>query len=212
MKTQFGTTFFDSFKRMIDREKWYWKTWDFFRYDIPRFFRNLWLFRKNLWNHTWYNGDGSVLPWVKTAVDDMAWRIEKHGHEIEESRLKKVAKMRRLSYLIDVCVKDDFIEEAEKEMGFEYIYRDFEFEEIPDRTYDNPLGEKNEKLYLLKEDQTPREKESNSKLLKRAHEIEKEYWEELCAIIKGPDYDALRDSDEDWDVKYDGSDLRAWWD
>ena len=212
MKTQFGTTFFDSFKRMIDREKWYWKTWDFFRYDIPRFFRNLWLFRKNLWNHTWYNGDGSVLPWVKTAVDDMAWRIEKHGHEIGESRVKKVAKMRRLSYLIDVCVKDNFIEEAEKEMGFEYIYRDFEFEEIPDRTYDNPLGEKNEKLYLLKENQTTEEKESNSKLLKRAHEIEKEYWEELCAIIKGPDYDALRDSDEDWDVKYDGSDLRAWWD
>jgi hypothetical protein len=212
METQFGTTFFDSFKRMADRQRWYWKTWDLFRYDIPRFFRNLWLFRKNLWNHTWYNGDGSVLPWVKTAVDDMAWGIEKHGHEIEESRLKKVAKMRRLSYLIDVCVKDDFIEEAEKEMGFEYIYRDFEFEEIPDRTYDNPLGEKNEKLYLLKENQTPEEKESNSKLLKRAHEIEKEYWEELCAIIKGPDYDALRDSDEDWDVKYDGSDLRAWWD
>jgi hypothetical protein len=212
MKTQFGTTFLDSFKRMTDRQRWYWKTWDFFRYDIPRFFRNLWLFRKNLWNHTWYNGDGSVLPWVKTAVDDMAWRIEKHGHEIEESRLKKVAKMRRLSYLIDVCVKDDFIEEAEKEMGFEYIYRDFGFEEIPDRTYDNPLGEKNEKLYLLKENQTPEEKESNSKLLKRAHEIEKEYWEELCAIIKGPDYDVLRDSDEDWDAKYDGSDLRAWWD
>ena len=212
METQFGTTFFDSFKRMTDRQRWYWKTWDLFRYDIPRFFRNLWLFRKNLWNHTWYNGDGSVLPWVKTAVDDMSWRIEKHGHEVEESRLKKVAKMKRLSYLIDVCVKDDFIEEAEKEMGFEYIYRDFEFEEIPDRTYDNPLGEKNEKLYLLKENQTPEEKESNSKLLKRAHEIEKEYWEELCAIIKGPDYDALRDSDEDWDVKYDGSDLRAWWD
>ena len=212
METQFGTTFFDSFKRMADRQRWYWKTWDLFRYDIPRFFRNLWLFRKNLWNHTWYNGDGSVLPWVKTAVDDMAWRIEKHGHEIEESRLKKVAKMRRLSYLIDVCVKDDFIEEAEKEMGFKYIYRDFELEEIPDRTYDNPLGEKNEKLYLLKENQTHEEKESNSKLLKRAHEVEKEYWEELCAIIKGPDYDALRDSDEDWDVKYDGSDLRAWWD
>ena len=202
MEVKFKNTFFESFKRMINRERWHWKLWDLFRYDIPRFFRNLWLFRKNLWNHTWYNGDSSVLPWVKTAVDDMAWRIEKHGHEIEESRMKKVAKMRRLSYLIDVCVKDEFIEEAEKELGFKYVYYPFEFEEV--------LG--NDKVYTLKQNETPEDKENNSKLLNRSHEIQKEYWEELCAIIKGPDYDAMRASDEDWDKLYDGSDLRAWWD
>jgi hypothetical protein len=109
-------------------------------------------------------------------------------------------------------VNDSFIEEAEKELGFEYVYRDFEFEEIEGRTYDNPLGEKNEKLYQLKDNETPDQKERNERLLKRSHEIQKEYWEELCAIIKGPDYDAMRASGEDWDVKYDGSDLRAWWD
>ena len=202
MKIKFANTFFESFKRMINREIWYWKLWDLFRYDIPRFFRNLWLFRKNLWNHTWYNGDSSVLPWVKTAVDDMAWRIEKYGHEVDESRMKKVAKMRRLSYLIDVCVKDEFIDEAEKELGFKYVYYPFEFEEV--------LG--NDKLYELKQNETPEDKDNNSKLLNRSHEIQKEYWEELCAIIKGPDYDAMRASEEDWDKLYDGSDLRAWWD
>jgi len=202
MRIKYENTFFESFKRMIDRQRWYWVVWDLFRYDIPRFFRNLWLFRKNLWNHTWYNGDSSVLPWVKTAVDDMAWRIEKYGHEVDESRLKKVAKMRRLSYLIDVCVKDEFIEEAEKELGFKYVYYPFEFEEV--------LG--NDKLYTLKQNETPEDKENNSKLLNRSHEIQKEYWEELCAIIKGPDYDAMRASEEDWDKLYDGSDLRAWWD
>ena len=202
MEIRFKNTFFESFKRMINRERWYWKLWDLFRYDIPRFFHNLWLFRKNLWNHTWYNGDSSVLPWVKTAVDDMAWRIEKHGHEIEESRMKKVAKMRRLSYLIDVCVKDEFIDEAEKELGFKYVYYPFEFEEV--------LG--NDKVYTLKQNETPEDKENNSKLLNRSHEIQKEYWEEICAIIKGPDYDAMRASEEDWDKLYDGSDLRAWWD
>jgi hypothetical protein len=202
MKIKFKDTFFESFKRMINRERWYWKLWDLFRYDIPRFFRNFWLFRKNLWNHTWYNGDSSVLPWVKTAVDDMAWRIEKYGHEVDESRLKKVAKMRRLSYLIDVCVKDEFIEEAEKELGFKYVYYPFEFEEV--------LG--NDKLYELKQNETPEDKANNSKLLNRSHEIQKEYWEEICAIIKGPDYEAMRASEEDWDKLYDGSDLRAWWD
>ena len=202
MEVKFKNTFFESFKRMIDRQRWHWKLWDLFRYDIPRFFRNLWLFRKNLWNHTWYNGDSSVLPWVKTAVDDMAWRIEKYGHEVEESRMKKVAKMRRLSYLIDVSVKDEFIDEAEKELGFKYVYYPFEFEEV--------LG--NDKVYTLKQNETPEDKENNSKLLNRSHEIQKEYWEEICAIIKGPDYDAMRASDEDWDKLYDGSDLRAWWD
>ena len=202
MEVKFKNTFFESFKRMINRERWHWKLWDLFRYDIPRFFRNLWLFRKNLWNHTWYNGDSSVLPWVKTAVDDMAWRIEKYGHEVDESRMKKVAKMRRLSYLIDVCVKDEFIDEAEKELGFKYVYYPFELEEV--------LG--NDKVYNLKQNETPEDKENNSKLLNRSHEIQKEYWEEICAIIKGPDYDAMRASDEDWDKLYDGSDLRAWWD
>jgi hypothetical protein len=148
----------------------------------------------------------------KTAVDDMTWRIEKYGHEIDESRMKKVAKMKRLSYLIGVCVNDSFIEEAEKELGFEYVYRDLEFEEIEGRTYDNPLGEKNEKLYRIKENEAPKEKKRNSKILKRSRGIQKEYWGELCHIIKGPDYDTIRASKKDFDELYDGSDIRAWWD
>jgi hypothetical protein len=209
METKFGKTFFKSYGEMLNRQRWFWKTWDLFRYDIPRFFRNIWLFRKNLWNHTWYNGDSSVLPWVKTAVDDMAWRIEKYGHEVDESRLKKVAKMRRLSYLIEVCVKDAFVEEAEKQLGIDYIYNKIEFEEISENSIDNPEGEK---LYIMKDTDTPEQKEHNQKILKRSHEIQKEYWDELFQIIKGPDYDAIRESDEDFDELYDGSDLRAWWD
>jgi len=185
------------------------KTYSLFRYDIPNFFRNLWLFRKNLWEHVWYEGDGSVLPWVKTAVDDMAWRIEKYGHETEKSRLKKIAKMKRLSYLIDICVQDLYIEEAEKELGIEMIYHNWEFEEVLDKDINNPSGEK---LYQLVDKLTPKEKEHNRKIMERAHEIQKEYWEELCQIIKGPDYEVYRTSGKDFDELYDGTDLRAWWD
>ena len=202
MKTNFRDTFFESMKKLINRQRWYWKTWDFFRYDIPRFFRNLWLFRKNLWNHTWYNGDGSILPWVKTAVDDMTWRMERYGHEISESRMKKVKKMKRLSYLIEVCVNDSFFEEAEKELGIEMIYHDWEF--VPAEGYEDS--------YELLDKDTPEEKENNDKIIKRAHEIQKEYWEELCYIIKGPDYDAIRESGEDFYEKLDGTDIRGWWD
>jgi hypothetical protein len=202
MKTKFTDSFFDSFERMINRQRWYWKTYDLFRYDLPNFFRNLWLFRKNLWNHTWYNGDASILPWVKTAVDDMTWRIEKHGHEVDESRMKKVAKMKRLSYLIDVCVNDSFIQEAEKELGIEMILHEWEFVPVEGR----------EDSYELLDKDTPEEKEHNGKILKRSHQIQKEYWEELCYIIKGPDYDAIRGSDEDFYEALDGTDIRSWWD
>jgi hypothetical protein len=202
MKTKFADTFFESFERMVNRQRWYWKTWDLFRYDLPRFFRNLWLFRKNLWNHTWYNGDSSILPWVKTAVDDMAWKIETRGHEVDESRMKKVEKMKRLSYLIDVCVNDSFIQEAEKELGIEMILHDWEFVPVEGR----------EDSYELLDKDTPEEKEHNGRILKRSHQIQKEYWEELCYIIKGPDYDAIRGSDEDFYEALDGTDIRGWWD
>jgi hypothetical protein len=202
MKTKFADTFFESMEKLINREKWYWKTWDFFRYDIPRFFRNLWLFRKNLWNHTWYNGTNSILPWVKTAVDDMTWKIETRGNEIEESRMKKVAKMKRLSYLIDVCVNDSYIEVAEKELGIEMVYHDWEFVPVEGR----------EDSYELLDKDTPEEKENNDKIIKRSHELQKEYWEELCYIIKGPDYDVIRDSGENFHEKLDGTDIRGWWD
>jgi hypothetical protein len=178
------------------------KYWGMLRYDIPRFFRNIWLFRKNLWEYTWYNGAGSILPWVKTAVDDMSWRIEKHGMEVEESRMKKVTKMKRLSYLIGVYVNDTFIEEAEKELGVKMILHGLEFEPVEGET----------DLYQIKDKDTPEEKEINLKIINKSHEIEKKYWEELCQIIKGPDYDMIRESNEDFDKLYDGSDIRAWWD
>ena len=212
MKTKFTDTFFDSFERMINRQRWYWKTLDLFRYDLPNFFRNLWLFRKNLWNHTWYNGDSSILPWVKTAVDDMTWRIEKHGHEVDESRMKKVAKMKRLSYLIDVCVHDTYIEEAEKELGMKMIYHEWEFKEVTDEETINLSEEKEPTLYELVDKDTPEEKEHNRKILERSYQIQKEYWEELCYIIKGPDYDLIRETGEDFYEKLDGSDIRGWWD
>jgi hypothetical protein len=202
MKVTFTDSFSKSIKRLMWHESKLYKTYSLFRYDIPRFFHNLWLFRKNLWNHTWYNGDGSVLPWVKTAVDDMSWRIEKYGLEVDESRMKKVVKMKRLSYLIDICVNDKYLEVAEQELGMKLILHEWEFEPV----------DENKELFQLKDKDTPEEKEHNRKIFKRSHEIQKEYWEELCQIIKGPDYDAIRASEEDFDKLYDGSDLRAWWD
>jgi hypothetical protein len=200
MEINVAPTFFDSIKRMISREKWYWKTWDFLRRDMPRFFRNLWMFRKDLYNYRWYSGQHAVLPFMKTALMDMAAKVDEYGLEVEHSKSKKVMKMWRAAKLMEHFIEDDFIELAEMELG-ELIHRKFEFEDVPDKPG----------FYQLVDNESPEEKEHNSKVFARAREIEKQMWDELWTIIQGQDYTKF-DKDIDWDKQFDGSGLRGWWD
>jgi hypothetical protein len=200
METNFAPTFFDSVKRMVNRQRWYWKTWDFLRYDMPRFFRNLWMFRKDLYNYHWYSGQNAVLPFMKTALTDMAAKIDKRGWEVEHSKSKKLDKMRRAAYLMERFIEDDFLELAEKELG-EVICHGFDFEPVPDKPGYSRMVDK----------ETDEEKEHNSKVFDRAREIEEQMWTELWTIIQGQDYTKF-DKDTDWDKQFDGSGLRGWWD
>ena len=54
MDIKFADTFGDSIKTMIRYNTWSKnKTYELFRYDLPRFFKNVWRFRSALWNHYW---------------------------------------------------------------------------------------------------------------------------------------------------------------
>jgi len=177
MKVKFAETFFDSVERMINRQKWYWKTWDFLRYDMPRFFRNLWMFRKDLYNYRWYSGQNAVLPFMKTALTDMADKIDKRGWEVEHSKSKKIGKMVRAAYLMERFIEDDFLELAEKELG-EVICHGFDFEPVPDKPGYSRMVDK----------ETDEEKEHNSNVFARSREIEDQMWAELWTILKGQEY------------------------
>jgi hypothetical protein len=208
MKINIEPTFFDSVKRMVKRQLWHWKTWDFLRYDMPRFFRNLWLFRKDLYNYRWYSGQHAVLPFMKTALSDIAAKVDEHGMEVNKSKDKKVAKMYRAAYLMERFIKDDFIELAENELG-EIVLHDLEFEPVPDRPGCSRLVDKD----------TPEEKEHNRKVFDRAREIEEQMWTELWTILEGQKtshYEVFQhksaDPDNAWDNWFDGSGLRGWWD
>ena len=208
MEVKFADSFFDSFERMVNREKWYWKTWDFLRYDMPRFFRNLWMFRKDLYNYRWYSGQHAVLPFMKTALMDMASKIDERGMEVEKSKDKKVAKMYRAAFIMERFIEDDFIEIAEQELG-EIVHRKFEFEDVPDKPG----------FCQLVDNETPEDKEHNSKVFKRAREIESQMWKELWTILEGQNHshfevflDKSKDKKNAWDNWFDGSGLRGWWD
>jgi len=210
MKVKFAETFFDSVERMINRQKWYWKTWDFLRYDMPRFFRNLWMFRKDLYNYRWYSGQNAVLPFMKTALTDMADKIDKRGWEVEHSKSKKLDKMRRAAYLMERFIEEDFLELAEKELG-EVICHGFNFEPVPDKPGYSRMVDK----------ETDEEKEHNSNVFARSREIEDQMWAELWTILKGQEYsdfdkikgDAkMKEQDDLYNNWFNGSGLRGWWD
>jgi len=201
MKINMAPTFFDSVERMINRQKWYWKTWDFLRHDMPRFFKNLWLFRKDLYNYRWYGGQHAVLPFMKTALMNMADMIDERGLEVEQSKDKKVAKMYRAAFLMERFIEDDFVDIAEQELG-KLVIHGFEFEPVPDKPGYSRLVDK----------ETPEEKEHNNKVFERAREIEYQMWVELWTILQGQNYTHLSKENQSWDEWFDGSGLNSWWD
>ena len=188
--------------------------------DTLNFFKNVWRFRKPLTHHTWWDNQTS-LEFLQVSLTHMADNIEKYGIEIDESRLKKVNKMRRATELIQNYIESSYIEIAESELG-ELMLHDWDFEETGE-TIDNPMGEKNEKLYKLVDKDTPEERKHNKKVFERAREIEEQEWDELFKILKGQDYKEYRElydaqtekekkERELWNEWFDGSGIKGWWD
>jgi len=211
MKVQFSDRFSDSLRTLIRHQTWWYKIYSLFRYDLPRFFKNIWRFRKVLWGHYWWDHH-TLLEFMEIGLNEMSVKIEKYGNEIEESRFKKVKAMKRAAELIRNYNEDNYIEMAEAELG-ELVHQDWEFEEVPDK-----IG-----FFRIKDKETEEEKIHNRKVFDRAREIQESEWSELWYLIKGQDhneykkiYNNLSEEEkrkEDYYYKwFDGSDLRGWWD
>jgi hypothetical protein len=199
MEIKFADSFGDSLKTMIRHNTWWYKTYELFRYDLPRFFKNIWTFRKALWNHYWFDHHGT-LKFLEIGLTNISDTVEKYGHEVDESRLKKVAAMRRAIELIKNYNEDNYIDMAEKELG-ELMLHDWEFEDVPDKPG----------FSQLVDNDTDEERVHNRKVFDRARELEKQEWDELFVILKGQDYTKF-DKDIDWYEQFDGSGIKGWWD
>lgn len=173
--------------------------WYFFRYDIPRFVKNIIRFRKALWKNYWWDHHGT-FEFLRIGIETMADGIEKNGLEIPESRLKKVAKMRRAVQLIKNYNEDNYIDMAEAELG-DLIMHPMEFEESPDHP----------DCYRMIDKDTPEEKDHNKKVFERAREIEEAEWKELFQILEGQDFSKFKKK-VSFDEQFDGSGIRGWWD
>jgi len=211
MKVGFADSFWDSLQRMARHQTWWYKTYELFRYDLPRFFKNVWTFRKALWSHYWFDHHGT-LKFLEIGLTNISDTVEKYGNEVDGPRLKKVAAMRRAIELIKNYNQDNYIQMAEKELG-ELVHHDWEFEPVEDKPGYSRLVDKD----------TDEEKIHNRKVFERAHEIEEQEWNELFKILKGQDYKEYRElydaqTEEDkkerelWNEWFDGSGIKGWWD
>jgi hypothetical protein len=211
MKVGFADSFADSIKTLIRHQTWWYKTYELFRYDLPRFFKNVWTFRKALWSHYWFDHHGT-LKFLEIGLTNISDTVEKYGNEVDGPRLKKVAAMRRAIELIKNYNEDNYIEMAEKELG-ELVRHDWEFEPVEDKPGFSRLIDKD----------TDEERIHNRKVFDRSHEIEEQEWNELFKILKGQDhkeYRKLYDSQTEeekkekelWNEWFDGSGIKGWWD
>ena len=200
MKITFADSFWKSLDRMAMHQTWWYKTYELFRYKIPMFLENIWFFRKQLWEfRSWDYGFNLRL--FGRSLEKTAHTIEFYGSEVDISRMKKVAKIKRAIELINSVREGDYIEKAE-----------------------NVLGElKNLDGWRNDRDDTPEEKEHNGKVFKLARKIEDDEWNELWDILKGQNHQEYLDlldslSDEEkrendvWNNWHDGSGMRGWWD
>lgn len=190
---------------------------DFFRYDIWRFLANIWRFRKELYNHAWWDYH-FTLQMLYRSISIMEKGMH-NGLEIRETRDKKIQKMQRLLYLLDNKINDKYIDIAEDDLGSKLILHEWEFKEI------DKLDSNGEPLYELIDKDTPEEKEINKKIFDKAREIEEQEWAEIWEILKGKNYDdgseqlldIMQDKspdsvEKDYDDWFDGTGLRSWWD
>jgi hypothetical protein len=207
MKVEFKDTFFESVERLVWYDTKLWKVWEFIRRGIPTFFGNIWRFRKELYSHQWWDYR-YTLEMLHRSLTIMVDKLEKDGIEVDVSRNKKTAKIRRAIQLLDNRLNDNYIEQAEGILG-KLPDSPFEFEKTADGNY------------TLVDNDSKEEKEHSRKVFKLAQSIDDREWRELWNIFKGQsilDYKkhlktlSKEDQATAWDSWFNGSDMRGWWD
>jgi len=198
MKMSFSDSFFNSLDKLHRYEAWHNRMWRAITGDFWQFLKNIWRFREELWEHRWWDYRFTLEMLRKSLV--IMEKGMHNGVEVHETRSKKIEKMQRAIAILNNIIDDSYIKMAEDELG-EIIYRDWEFEDVPDQPG----------YSRLIDNETPEEREHNSKVFARSRELEEIEWKEFWEIMQGQNYDKFN-KEEDWNKQFDGSGLRSWWD
>lgn len=191
MEIVYTKEFWKSLKKLRFHNRWFYKLYDLFKYNIPYFFKNIWKFRKELYRYREYDYIFSLIMF-KRSLELLCNTIEFKGHEINETRLKKVTKLKRVIEILSYFENDSFNELAEKQLGFNYDYS----------------------YGLDQRDLMPKEiKDNNWKIIELSMALENSLFQELLEILKGQDREIFKGlNDEEYYELFDGSGIQGWWD
>lgn len=188
MEIKFTDSFFESLKVLKRHNTWWYRTYRTITEDIPQFFKNIYLFRKELYQHRWWDYNFTLVM-LKRSLEIQVNGMEKEGWEVKETLDKKIVKMKRVIEILENRVEVNYLDLAEEKIGPLYDW-DFSSDNV-----------------------TEEQKAHNKKVYELAQEIEKKDWKELWRILEGQDYESY-DSKKDGDFEkwYDGSGILGWWD
>lgn len=202
MEIKFADGFFDSIQRIINRQRWYWQAWDFFRYDLVQGIKNIFFFWKVIWQYRSWDSSYQMKI-LSRSLEPLANTLEYHGNEVDEPRLKKVAAIKRAIEILNRQSNEDYLELAERELGYKVNLN-----------------------YGITGDGEPKKvTEKNRKLFDLSHELEDKEWKELWKIFEGQEhthYIMLLDkaksenpktsTEEVWNKWFNGNGMKHWWD
>lgn len=100
---------------------WYYKIYEFIRWDFWNFFKNVWKFKKQLLKHREFDSYYS-LQMFQRSLEILLDNMKKYSYH--ETKNLKIQKLERTIELLNWHTKDLFIELAEKELGIELIFED----------------------------------------------------------------------------------------
>ena len=207
MKVEFENTFFESVEKLVWYDTKLWKVWEFFRRGIPTFIGNIWKFRRELYSHQWYDYR-YTLEMLRRSLVIMEKNLQAKGIEEPLNRAKKLNKIRRAIKLLTNRLDDNYIDQAEAQLGKLFL-KEPEFEPTENG------------LYRLIDNQTKEETTHNVKVFRLASTIDDREWRELWNIFKGQSMIDFKkymkelpneEQTKAWEMWYNGSDMRGWWD
>ena len=156
---------------------------------IRRFFDslyNFWYFRKEIWNFRGWDYSFQLRLWRKSLVPLRDCLV--NGYEVHVPRMAKVAAIQEAIELIDAILADDYIDNAEGQLGINFLDTTEASEARKVVEYANELAQKDwQRLWRIFEGQN---------------------WNEYI-MLQDRNKDPERDLWAEW---FDGTDLRGWWD
>jgi hypothetical protein len=207
MKVEFENTFFETVEKLVWYDTKLYKVWEFFRRGIPTFIGNIWKFRRELYSHQWYDYR-YTLEMLRRSLIIMEKNLQAKGIEEPLNRAKKLNKIRRAIKLLNNRLNDNYIDQAEAQLGKLFL-KEPEFEPTENG------------LYRLIDNQTKEETAHNVKVFRLASTIDDREWRELWNTFKGQSMIDFKkymkelpkeEQTNAWEMWYNGSDMRGWWD